>query len=76
METILADRPRWHGMAADMRAYAEQAFRPETMVARHLALYRDMIEGRTVPAKRRATWMDVAMRLAVRAYWRGSRAAA
>ena len=39
-------------------------------------LYRDLIEGRTVPAKRRATWMDVAMRLAVRAYWRDGRAAA
>jgi hypothetical protein len=59
-----------------MRADAEQAFNPETMVASHLALYRDMIEGRTAPAKRRATWMDLAMRLAVRAYWRGSRAAA
>lgn len=76
METILADRPRWHGMAAAMRGYAEQTFKPETMVARHLALYRDLIEGRTVPAKRRATWMDVAMRLAVRAYWRDGRAAA
>jgi len=76
METILADRPRWHGMAADMRAYAEEAFKPETMVARHLALYRDMIEGRTVPAKRRAAWMDPVVRLAIKAYWRRRRRAA
>ena len=76
METILADRPRWQRMAADMRSYAEQAFKPETMVARHLALYRDLIDGRRAPAERRTTWMDVAMRLAVRAYWRAGRAAA
>ena len=76
VETILADRPRWHGMAADMRAYAEQTFKPETMVARHLALYRDLIEGRTVPAKRRADWMDPVVRLAIKAYWRDRRAAA
>ncbi|HMG17441.1 MAG TPA: hypothetical protein VK573_01855, partial [Gemmatimonadales bacterium] len=73
METILADRPRWQGMAADMRAYAEQAFKPATMVASHLALYRDLIEGRTgMPAKRRAAWMDVVVRLAIKAYWRAS----
>lgn len=76
METILAERPRWQDMAADMRAYAEQTFNPETMVASHLALYRDMIEGRTVPAKRRAAWMDPVMRLAIKVYWRRSRAAA
>jgi hypothetical protein len=76
MEAILADRPRWQGMAAEMRAYAEQTFKPETMVASHLALYRDLIEGRTVPARRRADWMDPVVRLAIKAYWRDSRAAA
>jgi hypothetical protein len=76
METILADRPRWQGMAAEMRAYAEQTFKPETMVARHLALYRDLIEGRTVAVKRRAAWMDPMVRLAIKAYWPESRAAA
>jgi glycosyltransferase involved in cell wall biosynthesis len=75
METILAERPRWQDMAADMRAYAEQTFRPETMVARHLALYRDMLEGRKVPATRQAAWMDPMVRLGIRAYWRGSPAA-
>jgi glycosyltransferase involved in cell wall biosynthesis len=76
METILADRPRWQGMAAQMRAYAEHTFRPETMVARHLALYRDMIEGRTLPAKRRSACIDPMVRLAVKVYWRPRRAAA
>jgi glycosyltransferase involved in cell wall biosynthesis len=76
METILADRSRWQGMAAQMRAYAEQRFNPETMVASHLALYRDMIERRTVPAKRRAAWMDPVVRLAIKAYWRDNRVAA
>jgi glycosyltransferase involved in cell wall biosynthesis len=76
METILADRPRWQGMAAEMRAYAEHTFKPETMVARHLALYRDMIEGRTAPARRRAAWIDPVVRLAVKLYWRRRRAAA
>jgi len=76
METILADRPRWQGMAAQIRAYAEHTFKPETMVARHLALYRDLIEGRTGPAKRRAAWIDPVVRLAVKVYWRRRRAAA
>ena len=76
METILADRPRWQGMAADIRAYAEQTFKPETMVARHLALYHDLLEGRTVPAGRRTGWMDPVVRLAIRTYWRDSRTAA
>ena len=76
MEAILAERPRWQGMAAEMRAYAEHTFKPETMVARHLALYRDMIEGRTAPARRRAAWIDPVVRLAVKLYWRRRRAAA
>ena len=70
METILADRPRWQGLAAEIRAYAEHTFKPETMVARHLALYRDLVEGRAAAARRRAAWIDPAMRLAVEAYWR------
>ena len=70
METILADRPRWQGRAAEIRAYAEHTFKPETMVARHLALYRDLIEGRAAAARRRAAWIDPAMRVAVEAYWR------
>jgi glycosyltransferase involved in cell wall biosynthesis len=70
METILADRPRWQGRAAEIRAYAEHTFKPETMVARHLALYRELIEGRAAAARRRAAWIDPAMRLAVEVYWR------
>jgi glycosyltransferase involved in cell wall biosynthesis len=70
METILADRPRWQGRAAEIRAYAEHTFKPETMVARHLALYHDLIEGRAGAPGRRAAWIDPAMRLAVEAYWR------
>jgi glycosyltransferase involved in cell wall biosynthesis len=73
METILADRPRWQGLAAEMRAYAERTFDPETMVVRHLALYRDMIEGRTAIPRRQTIWIDPAMRLAVEMYWRRPR---
>jgi glycosyltransferase involved in cell wall biosynthesis len=76
METILADRPRWQGMAGEIRSYAEQTFKPETMVARHLVLYRAMIDGRTAPAKRQADWIDPVMRLAIDVYWRRPRAAA
>jgi glycosyltransferase involved in cell wall biosynthesis len=76
METILADRERWQGLAAEIRAYAEHTFKPETMVARHLALYRDMVEGRAASVRRRAAWIDPAMRLAVEVYGRGRRAAA
>jgi glycosyltransferase involved in cell wall biosynthesis len=76
MDTVLADRPRWRGMAAEMRAYAEHTFKPETMVARHLALYQDMIEGRAATARRRAAWIDPAMRLAVEVYWHRRRVAA
>ncbi len=76
METILADRPSWQGMAARIRAYAERTFKPETMVARHLALYSDMIDGRTAPAKRRPDWIDPMVRLAIKVYWRHRRAAA
>jgi hypothetical protein len=75
METILADRPRWQERAADMRAYAERKFNPKTMVASHLALYRDMLAGQTLPARRRTAWMDPVVRLAIKAYWRGSRVA-
>jgi hypothetical protein len=35
-----------------------------------------MIERRTVPAKRRAAWMDPVVRLAIKAYWRDNRVAA
>jgi len=68
MDAILADRPRWHDMVAQIRAYATHTFRPETMVARHLALYREMIC--TVSAERRPAWMDPMMRLAIDVYWR------
>ena len=69
MEAIFVDRARWQASAADMRAYAERTFRPEAMVASHLALYREMIRG-GVPARRRASWMDLAVRLAIEVYWR------
>jgi hypothetical protein len=39
------------------------------MVVRHLALYRDMLEGRPGRLRRRAAWMDPVMRLAIEAYW-------
>jgi glycosyltransferase involved in cell wall biosynthesis len=77
VDTVLAERPRWQATAELMRAYAARTFDPETMVARHLALYRGLIEGRTGPAaRRRAAWIDPAMRLAVEVYWRRRRAAA
>lgn len=76
METILADRPRWHAMAGELRAYAEHTFKPETMVARHLALYRHMIDRRTAPPMRRPDWIDPVMRLAIEVYWRRRGAAA
>src|SRR5258705_13283664 len=63
MERILADRPRWQGRAAEMRGDAEHTFKPETMVARHLALYRDMIEGRPARSRRRAPGIDPAIPL-------------
>ena len=75
IEAVLAERPRWQATAGQMRAYAERTFEPGAMVARHLALYRDLIEGRAEPARRRAAWIDPAMRLAVEMYWRRRRAA-
>lgn len=69
METILADRPRWQALAGEMRAYAERTFKPETMVARHLALYRGMLEGPAAPARRPRAWMDPLVGLAIEAYW-------
>src|SRR5262245_4348893 len=75
MEKILADRPCWQAMASELRAYAEHTFKPETMVARHLALYRDLIDRRTAPAMRRPSWIDPLMRLAIEVYWRRRRAA-
>jgi glycosyltransferase involved in cell wall biosynthesis len=73
MDKVLADRLRWRNMAASMRAYAEQTFKPETMVARHLALYRDMIHAYTAPAGRRPDWIDPVVRLAIEVYWRRRR---
>jgi glycosyltransferase involved in cell wall biosynthesis len=75
IETVLAERPRWQATAGQMRAYAARTFEPETMVARHLALYRALLEGRRGPARRRGAWIDPAMRLAVEVYWRRRRAA-
>src|SRR5262249_47721255 len=72
IETVLAERSRWQATADQMRAYAARTFEPETMVARHLALYRALIEGRA-PARRRGAWIDPAMRLAVEVYWRRRR---
>jgi glycosyltransferase involved in cell wall biosynthesis len=69
METILADRPYWQAMAGELRAYAEHTFKPETMVARHLALYRDLVDGRSAVAQRRRDWLDPVMRLAIEVYW-------
>ena len=70
MEALLADRPRWQALASQIRAYAEHTFKPETMVARHLALYRDMMDGRAAAARRRPDWIDPVMRLAIEVYWR------
>lgn len=75
METIFVDRHRYQALAGEMRAYAENKYNPEAMVAGHLALYRDLLAGRTFPAKRPAAWMDFAVRAAVNIYWGGSRAA-
>jgi len=75
MEGILADRKRWQRMAPQIRAYAEHTFKPETMVASHLALYRDMIDGRAASAKRRPNWRDPMVRLAIEVYWRRRAAA-
>src|SRR5262249_52570814 len=75
METILADRPRWQAMAAKIRAYAAHTFKPETMVARHLALYRDLVGRRTLPVRRPPDWIAPVMRLAIEVYWRRRRAA-
>jgi hypothetical protein len=46
------------------------------MVAQHLALYRALLEGSREPARRRAAWLDGAMRLAVEVYWGRRRAVA
>ncbi|HKC09838.1 MAG TPA: glycosyltransferase family 4 protein [Methylomirabilota bacterium] len=70
MDAILADRPRWRAAAAEMRAYAERTFKPETMVARHLAMYEELRRGDRVAAKRGAFWVDLAVRLAIEGYWR------
>lgn len=76
IERVLSERPRWRARAGQMRAYAEDTFRPETMVAQHLTLYRGLIERRREPARRRAAWLDPAMRLAVEVYWGRRRAVA
>ncbi len=76
IERVLAERSRWQARAKEMRAYAEDTFDPDTMVARHLALYRALIERNPAPARRRAAWLDPAMRLAVDVYWARRRALA
>jgi glycosyltransferase involved in cell wall biosynthesis len=69
METIFVDRHRYQGLAGEMRAYAENKYDPEAMVAGHLALYRDLLAGRSFLAKRPAAWRDFAVRAAVNIYW-------
>ena len=74
IETIFVNRHRYQAIAAEIRAYAENKYSPEAMVAGHLALYRDLTSGSALSAKRPITRMDIAVRTAVDMYWRRPRA--
>jgi len=74
IERVLRDRPRFQALAGEMRAYAENKFKPAAMIGGHLALYEDLLKSRNETAGRPSSWIDPLVRLAIRVYWaRGSR---
>jgi glycosyltransferase involved in cell wall biosynthesis len=66
---VLAERPRFRALSADMHAYAARKFDPEAMAGAHLALYKDLLAGKS-PSRRGKGWLNPLVRLAVKAYWR------
>jgi glycosyltransferase involved in cell wall biosynthesis len=75
MEIVLDDRQRYQALAGEMRAYAESKYSPESMVAGHLALYRELLARETFLSKQQAPWLDFVVRGAAKMYWQGSGAA-
>ena len=76
MEQVLSERSRYHAMAGEMRAYAENKYNPKAMVEGHLALYRRVLESSNRTTRRQAFWIDPLVRLAIRAYWARSKRSA
>jgi len=77
IDTVLADRARYQALAPEMRAYAENKFKPETMVRAHLDVYEQLLQERPDPVGAYDAWSlrDAAVRVAAKVYWRdaGSR---
>ena len=67
IDSVLADAKRFHGMADEMRAYAEAKYDPQQMVSAHLALYQQLIGH--APLTRQTSTLDRALRVAANAYW-------
>lgn len=66
---VLSERPRFRALAMDMHAYAARKFDPEAMVGAHLALYKDLLAGRS-PSRRGTGLLNPLVRRAVGAYWK------
>ena len=67
IDSVLADARRFHGMADEMRAYAEAKYNPQQMVSAHLDLYQQLIGH--APLTRQTSTLDRALRVAANAYW-------
>lgn len=69
IESMIRDQPRYQALATEMRSYAEKKYNPTAMVEGHLALYRQLIAESPRQTRRKAFWIDPAVRLGISAYW-------
>jgi hypothetical protein len=69
IESMIRDQPHYQALATEMRNYAEKKYSPPTMVEGHLALYRQLMAESNGQTRRKAFWIDPAIRLAISAYW-------
>lgn len=75
IEIMIRDQPHYHALASEMRDYAENKYKPTTMVEGHLALYRQLLAESKTISKRKADWIDPLVRLGITAYWSRGRQA-
>lgn len=74
IETIIRDQAKYQALASEMRDYAENKYKPATMVEGHLALYRQLLTDSPSKSLRKSYWMDPIVRMGISAYWgRGNR---
>ena len=67
--SVLSDRPRFRGLAAEMRAYAARKFNPRSDGQDAIWPYTGTLSSGKSFHPEGKGWLDPVARLAVRAYW-------